>query len=68
VPGSWAAAEGGAPVSEGDEHSHEPLEEPDEGGREWPVKGPATPQQAIVAIGFVFFLGVLIGVLLCKTF
>jgi hypothetical protein len=34
----------------------------------WPVKGPATPQQAIVAIGFVFFLGIAIGILLCQTF
>jgi hypothetical protein len=35
---------------------------------EWPVKGPATPQQAILAIGFVFFLGVVVGFLLCRTF
>ncbi|MBV8159365.1 MAG: hypothetical protein JO265_00425, partial [Acidimicrobiia bacterium] len=42
--------------------------EPDDSvGSAWPVKGPATPQQAIVAIGFVFFLGVLIGFLLCRT-
>ena len=34
----------------------------------WPVKGPATGQQAIVAIAFVFFLGVLVGFLLCRTF
>jgi len=44
-------------------------EEPEEeGGREFPVKGPATPQQAILAIGFVFFLGVVVGFLLCRTF
>jgi len=36
--------------------------------REWPVRGPATPQQAILAIGFVFFLGVVVGFLLCRTF
>ena len=35
---------------------------------EWPIKGPATPQQALLAIGFVFFLGVVVGFLLCKTF
>jgi hypothetical protein len=55
-------------VSEGDDLRDEPLEEPDEVGKEWPIKGPATPQQAILAIGFVFFFGVLIGFLLCKTF
>ena len=44
-------------------------EEPEEErGREFPVKGPATPQQAILAIGFVFFLGVVVGFLLCRTF
>jgi len=36
--------------------------------REWPVRGPATPQQAILAIGFVFFLCVVVGFLLCRTF
>ena len=47
----------------------EPKEEEDEdAGPAWPIKGPATPQQAIFAIGFVFFLGVAIGILLCKTF
>ena len=35
---------------------------------EWPVKGPATPQQALFAIGFIFFLGLAIGFLLAKTF
>lgn len=43
-------------------------EEAEDAGLTWPVKGPATPQQAIFAIGFVFFLGVAIGILLCKTF
>ena len=33
----------------------------------WPVTR-ATPQQAILAIGFVFFLGVIVGFLLCRTF
>jgi hypothetical protein len=37
-------------------------------GGEWPIKGPATPQQAIFAIGFIFFLGVVIGFLLCRAF
>jgi hypothetical protein len=40
----------------------------DDAGSEWPVKGPATPQQAILAIGFVFFIGVVVGFLLCRTF
>lgn len=34
----------------------------------WPVKGPATPGQAIVAIAFVFILGVALGFALCKAF
>ena len=34
----------------------------------WPVKGPATPQQALFAIAFVFVLGLLLGFLLAKTF
>jgi hypothetical protein len=34
----------------------------------WPIKRQATPQQAIVAIGFIFFLGVAVGFLLCSTF
>jgi len=37
-------------------------------GRDWPIKGPATAQQAILAIGFVFFLGIVVGFLLCRTF
>ena len=43
-------------------------EEPEDSGREWPVKGPATAQQAILAIGFVFLLGVAVGFVLCRTF
>ena len=46
----------------------EPEEEEEDAGVAWPVKGPATPQQAILAIGFVFFLGVIVGFLLCRTF
>ena len=45
-----------------------PEEPEDEGGNDWPVKGPATPQQAIVAIAFVFVLGVVVGFVLCRTF
>lgn len=37
-------------------------------GREWPIKGPATARQALLAIGFVFFLGIAIGFLLARTF
>jgi hypothetical protein len=51
-------------VSEAEEHADEPDEEADVG---WPLKGPATGQQAILAIAFVFFFGVLIGFLLCRT-
>ena len=50
----------------GDEQA--PEGEPTEDEVGWPVKGPATGQQAIVAIAFVFFFGVLIGFLLCRTF
>ncbi|MBV8560769.1 MAG: hypothetical protein JO050_08340 [Acidimicrobiia bacterium] len=35
---------------------------------QWPIKGPATPRQALLAIGFVFFLGVVIGFVLARTF
>jgi hypothetical protein len=34
----------------------------------WPIKRQATPQQAIIAIGFIFFLGVAVGFLLCRSF
>ena len=50
---------------EHDEHGDDDSEDTD---MAWPVKGPATPQQAILAIGFVFFLGVVVGFLLCRTF
>jgi hypothetical protein len=50
------------------EHADESNDEEDEEVATWPVKGPATPQQAIFAIGFVFFLGILLGFLLCRTF
>jgi hypothetical protein len=45
------------------DHDHEDAQ-----AAGWPIKGPATPQQAILAIGFVFFLGVVVGFLLCRTF
>jgi hypothetical protein len=48
--------------SEGDRY------EDDEPVKEWPVKGPATPRQALVAIGFVFFLGIVIGFALARAF
>jgi hypothetical protein len=51
-----------------DDHDDHAADDEDEQIATWPVKGPATPQQAIVAIGFVFFLGILIGLLLCRTF
>jgi hypothetical protein len=52
------------------DHGHEEHAEGDDDEQvaEWPIKGPATPQQAILAIGFVFFLGIAIGFLLCRTF
>jgi len=53
-------------VSENDPSAAD--DEPEEGDVGWPVKGPATGQQAILAIAFVFFFGVLIGFLLCRTF
>jgi hypothetical protein len=34
----------------------------------WPVKGPATPRQALVAIGFIFVLGLVIGFVLARSF
>ena len=52
-----------------DEHDELGEEEPeDDTDPAWPVKGPATPQQAILAIGFVFFLGIAVGFLLCRSF
>jgi hypothetical protein len=45
------------------------AEEPDDGhDSPWPVRGPATPQQALVAIAFIFFLGVVVGFVLSRTF
>ncbi|MBV8297568.1 MAG: hypothetical protein JO085_12070 [Acidimicrobiia bacterium] len=44
----------------------EPQDEPP--APQWPIKGPATPRQALLAIGFVFFLGVVIGFVLARTF
>jgi hypothetical protein len=56
-------------MTEDDENADDQEhEEQDEEVVGWPVKGPATGQQAIVAIAFVFFLGVVIGFLLCRTF
>jgi hypothetical protein len=49
-----------------DEHPIE--EEPERSGPTFPIRKQATPQQAILAISFVFFLGVVIGFLLCRTF
>ena len=47
----------------------EEPEEPEEAHESpWPVRGPATPQQALVAIGFIFLLGVVVGFVLCSTF
>lgn len=43
-------------------------DEPEDSALAFPVRRQATPQQAIVAIAFVFFLGVAIGFLLCRTF
>ena len=55
-----------------DRDEREPEEEAEDeeelGVKEFPVKGPATGQQAILAIGFVFFLGLVTGYLLCLTF
>jgi len=43
-------------------------DEPNEKALTFPIRRQASPQQAIVAIAFVFFLGVAIGFLLCRTF
>jgi hypothetical protein len=50
------------------EYGEDAEDAEDDAGSEWPVKGPATGQQAILAIGFVFFIGVVVGFLLCRTF
>lgn len=52
---------------EHEEHDDRADDEEDEVAT-WPIRGPATPQQAMFAIGFVFFLGIVIGFLLCRTF
>ena len=52
----------------GDEHGGPGVPEDGTAGPDWPLKGPATAQQAILAIGFVFFLGVAVGFLLARTF
>jgi len=54
--------------NEGNERDEYGEDAEEDAGREWPIKGPATAQQAILAIGFVFFLGIAIGFLLCRTF
>lgn len=51
-----------------EDHEQQPEDDEDAQAADWPIKGPATPQQAILAIGFVFFLGVVVGFLLCRTF
>ena len=51
--------------AEGDRYDEVDDDEP---VKEWPVKGPATPQQALVAIGFIFFLGIVIGFALARAF
>ena len=53
-----------------DHPAEDPIEAEDEEQQvvDWPVKGPATPQQAIVAIAFVFFLGLVIGFALARAF
>ena len=44
------------------------VEDDDESVSEWPIKGPATARQALLAIAFVFFLGIAIGFLLARSF
>ena len=34
----------------------------------WPMKGPATPQQAMVAMALIFFLGFILGFVIARTF
>jgi len=34
----------------------------------WPIKGPATPQQAMVAVALIFFLGFILGFVIARTF
>ena len=49
-----------------DDYDDEDIDEDLAGS--WPVKGPATPRQALVAIAFVFFLGLALGFLLAQSF
>jgi len=51
-----------------EQHGEPNSEEEEDQVAEWPIKGPATAQQAIVAIAFVFFLGVVVGFVLSRTF
>ena len=51
-----------------DEHEPSDASEDEAEALPWPVKGPATPGQAIAAIAFVFILGVALGFALCKAF
>ena len=55
-------------MSDEPDEPHQVDESGDDDAREWPIKGPATARQALVAIGFIFFLGVAIGFLLARTF
>lgn len=52
-----------------DEHFEVDDDDEDEAARPaFPVNRRATPGQALVAIAFVFFLGVALGLLLANTF
>jgi hypothetical protein len=66
VTARYSAA--GSPVSDDEIEETGEVEEADDGVSEWPIKGPATARQALLAIAFVFFLGIAIGFLLARTF
>ena len=51
-----------------DDDAYDDEEEEDAPALTFPVKSRATPGQALVAIAFVFFLGVALGFLLANTF
>jgi hypothetical protein len=53
-----------------DAHDDEGPGEEEEQGEVvgWPVKGPATPQQAMVAVAFIFLLGFILGFVIARTF
>jgi len=53
-------------MNEHEDPGAEGFDQGDEVG--WPVKGPATPQQALFAIALIFVLGLLLGFVLGKTF